>query len=153
MSEITEKVLRSGLVDKHTAEMMERFGMLPEGSSEKVGVLAKDQMAKLAEELAETVEREHVLRETALDLGRIRWPTVVAIQNPSEKVSDDMEAVIDRMGRYYFRPNDVDRSWFVPGYRLFRRSRLDAPEMIVEVQDLYVGEQVAAIQVSTVPVK
>ena len=74
MSEITEKILKSGLIDKHTAKMMENFGMLPEGSAEKVGEVAKGQMAKMAEELAEAVEREHRIRETALDLDR---PVVV----------------------------------------------------------------------------
>ena len=159
MSEITEKILKSGLIDKHTAKMMENFGMLPEGSAEKVGEVAKGQMAKMAEELAEAVEREHRIRETALDLDRLRWHVSVTIKAKGDLIiAKDVAAVIDRMGRYYFRPRDVDAAWFVPGRMIVRcisdhgsagaDKRLR--ETIVESQPLYSGDHIAAIQVATI---
>ena len=159
MSEITEKVLRSGLIDTHVADLMERFGMLPEGSAALAATgmavpnMTRTQMVKLAEELAEAVEREHAIRETSLDLDRLRWPARVGIWDQGARVSVviRVDCLIDRLGRYYFRPQDVKLDWFVPGRQLLRGHEDSIKEMITEVQELYAGEQVAAIQVSTVP--
>jgi hypothetical protein len=154
VSEIVDKVLRSGLIDKHTAELMEHYGMLPAGASDTVGKLAKDQMKKLAQELAEMMEREHILRETMLDLEKLRWPAHVMIRPtagatvPRGLFSHVFDVMLDKMGRYYFRPQDVKKEWLVLGYALDRigPDRADS-ETIIEVTDLFLGDQVAAIQV------
>jgi hypothetical protein len=169
MSEITDKVLSSGLVDKHTAELMERFGMLPEGSAartvqESYIQRSREQMKKLAREFAELVDQEHALRETALDLNRLRWMVQVTVRDPRVKIAEGIpstgfvarvDGIIDRMGRYYFRPGDVQKEWFVPGYIIERdvcqdgKSIVTKHEVIAEMTELFAGEQVAAIQVST----
>jgi endonuclease III-like uncharacterized protein len=150
VSEITDKVLRSGLIDRHTAELMERYGMLPEGSADKTKAeVTREQMGKLAEDLSAAVEREHMLRETSLDLDRLRWPAVVSILSGGQVVVRNLHSIIDRHGRYYFRTQDVNKDWFIPG-RILERQGGDDKELIVEVSPLYVGEDVVCYQVSTV---
>lgn len=150
MSQLTEKILRSGLVDKHTAALMEKYGLLEEGSTEKVNEDAlkgatRAQLERLAEDLAVEAEREFALKETMLDLSQLRWPVTVRVNSDGVK-SAPMSALIDRMGRYYFRPQDVNKSWFVPGYSIDRDGYL--PQTIIESTELFVGDQVVAIQVS-----
>lgn len=156
MKPIVEKVLASGLVDKATAQLMEVWGYLPEGSVEKVNEdklqnATKEQLTQLANDLAVEVEKEHALRETYLDLERLKWPTkIIDIVRPDilgeQLLAVDLVALIDRMGRYYFRIQDVKQEWFVPGY-LMRRAT--GPEKILQSQVLYVGEQGVCLQVST----
>lgn len=156
MNPLTEKVLKSGLVDKATAELMERFGILEEGASEKVdeNVLknaTREKLVAITESLAVEVEREHKIRETYLDLERLRWPVRVSVY-PSQDSSttlrpgDPISAVIDRQGRYYFRYQDVNVSWFVPGYELMREGK---KETILEAQTLYIEDKPVAVQVTT----
>lgn len=158
MKPIVEKVLASGLVDKATAQLMEMWGYLPEGSVEKVNEdklqnATKEELTKLANDLAVEVEKEHALRETYLDLERLKWPTkIIDIVRPDatglgeQLLAVDLVALIDRMGRYYFRIQDVQQEWFVPGYMMRRAS---GPEKILQAQVLYVGEQGVCMQVTT----
>lgn len=167
MKPIVEKVLASGLVDKATAQLMELWGYLPDGSVEKVNEdklkdATKETLHTLANDLAVEVEKEHALRETYLDLERLRWPvTVTGIYSPAVGqdilLASSLAAVTDRMGRYYFRIQDVNEKWFVPGYLLHRlmankdngiQSEL-SKEKILQSQVLYVGEQGVCIQVTT----
>jgi hypothetical protein len=159
MSEIVKKVLGSGLIDKHTAALMEQFGLLEPGASDLVneGALkdaTKVQMAKLAEEFAVVVEREHKIKETYLDLERIRWPATVYIELegmevPIPRKSPFIECVMDRHGRYFFRYQDVDGSWFAPGRRLWRKTHDSfVGETIVEATPLYIDDKPVAIQVT-----
>ena len=156
MKPIVEKVLASGLVDKATAQLMEQWGYLPAGSVEKVDEdklknATQETLTKLASDLATEVEKEHALRETYLDLERLRWPAAIeSISKPMlgqpEVIATNLVSVVDRMGRYYFRIQDVDKEWFVPGY-LLRKNGSD--EKILQAQVLYVGEQGVCIQVTT----
>lgn len=156
MKPIVEKVLSSGLVDKATAQLMEQWGYLPEGSADKVNEdklkgATQETLTKLANDLAVEVEKEHALRETYLDLERIRWPAPIeAVSKPmpgqNETIASNLVSVVDRMGRYYFRIQDVDKEWFVPGYFLKRNG---SDEKILQAQVLYVGEQGVCIQVTT----
>lgn len=160
MKPLMEKVLKSGLVEKHTAEMMERWGFLQPESSELVNQDAlqgatKEQLHKLAEEIGNEVEKERTLRETQLDLDKIRWPTEVSIYpgNGIPTTIKGIQAVIDRMGRLYFRIQDVKKEWFIPGQCISRKvSGKDVDERIIEVDVLYVGDQQVCVQVSTTPV-
>lgn len=161
MKPVVEKVLASGLVDKHTAALMERWGYLPEGASDKVNSDAlknatKAQLTKLAEEIGDEVAKENLLRETSLDLERLRWPTEVTIFNQkSETIVYKLKGMIDRMGRLYFRSQDIKESWFVPGYTL-RRSAHDVNtgvemvvrEEILESGHLFIGDNPVAFQVT-----
>jgi hypothetical protein len=157
MKPIIEKVLESGLVDKGTAQLMELWGYLPDGASDKVNEdklknATQETLTKLANELATEVEKEHALRETYLDLERLKWPVSdIAITKDGgsgtfDIIAEKLVAVVDRMGRYFFRIQDVKEEWFVPGYTLSRRS---GPEKILQAQVLYVGEQGVCLQVTT----
>lgn len=166
MKPLVEKVLSSGLVDKATAELMEVWGYLPGGAAEKVNEDAlkdatQEKVANLARELAVEVEKEHSLRETYLDLERIKWPAQVRL-NPPSGVSPGvllplslMNAVVDRMGRYYFRIQDVNPEWFVPGFTLSQTTPTGdlKYERIYQSQVLYIGEQGVCVQVSTEAMK
>lgn len=174
MKDLTEKILKSGLVDKHTAELMEKYGILEEGSADKVNEDAlknatREQLIKLADDLSDAADRSDALRETALDLERLRWPASVAIYHPQEfdtqtdvslpvrtrkMVAGAVDAVMDRMGRYYFRIQDVKKEWFVPGYLFERTAQSELAkkkvlEEVLEVQPLNIGEEVVCIQVTT----
>jgi hypothetical protein len=154
MKPIVEKVLKGGLVDKATAKMMEAMGLLPEGAAEVVNEeglkgKTKAQLMAFAEDIGEEVEREHKIRETFLDLDRLRWPAVVHVYHLANGFSSpEMNAVIDRQGRYYLRFQDVDPSLFTPGFSL-RRKGADRPETILESQVLYIEDTPVCVQVST----
>jgi hypothetical protein len=149
-------MLKSGLVDRHTAEFMEHVGIIPEGASEQVREDAlKDasmaQLTKLADELTDEVEKSMALRETALDLERLRWPVVVCVYKTTKPGAEDPyvwsgSGVIDRQGRYYFRVQDIDPAIFVPGYQLVRNSKT---EVIAESQILHIDDKPVCVQVST----
>jgi hypothetical protein len=148
---LTEKVLRSGLIDKATAELMERFGILEEGASEKVDedVLknaTREKLVAITESLAIEVERENRIKETYLDLERIRWPVTLSLGD-REGNFRALSAVIDRQGRYYFRFQDVDTKWFVPGYHIQRDDKTRV-ETVLEVQTLYIEDKPVAVQVT-----
>lgn len=162
MTEIVDKVLSSGLVNRATIKLMEQWKYLPEGSSDKVKEDAlvgatQEVLTKLADDLANEVEKVHRIKETSLDLDRIKWPaTIESIWTGTRIVAKDVLCVVDRMGRYYFRIQDVDESWFIPGYNFHRRQTAGEAaqgklksEVILESQVLYVGDQKACIQVST----
>jgi hypothetical protein len=175
MSELTKKVLESGLVDKATAELMERWGYLKPGSADAVKEDAlkdatKSTLTKLAEDLGEEVEKQYHMRETYMDLERIRWPVNVDIiewikfhpeaKNSRRYLSFNLRGVIDRMGRYYFRIQDVKEAWFTPGNTIVSdlppstdgaASERGKLETITESQILYVNEQPVCWQVSVKP--
>jgi hypothetical protein len=173
MSDLTKKILESGLVDEATASLMERWGLLDEGSSDmaKQAMLknrGREQLMKFADSIEEELEKARKLRETNLDLNQLKWPVEIfairAVANPdhpelgpngTQFLAGGIHAVIDRLGRYYFRPQEVQAKWLVPGFIIERevapdgRKKLLKGETILEVSELYVGDQVAAIQVST----
>lgn len=163
MKPIIEKVLKSGLVDKHMVEMMEKFGQLPPGSVDLVREDAlkdatKNQLYKLAEEIGNEVDKERTLRETQLDLDKVRWPALVnqITTDKGEALALQVPCVIDRMGRLYFRIQDVNEAWFVPGYTL-TRTELDKTrvgylnefkDQIIESSVLYADSTPVCVQVS-----
>lgn len=165
VSDLTRTVLETGLVDEHMAQMLEKWGTLPDGASQYVNnealkEVTKDGLQKLAEKIGDEVEKHRILRETQFDLDRLRWPVVVALHRPTqygrEFIASGIQAVIDRMGRYYFRPDEIDEKWFVPGNYVERwANNPEQPpamkqflQQVVEAQFLYIGEQKVAMQVS-----
>lgn len=180
MSGLTKRILESGLVDETTAELMEKWGVLPEGSASIAAGKAlelerttiekdvREKLMKMAEKIGDEVDAYRKARETMLDLNQLRWPVQVDIRgHPSEDtqlgpngtkfIAGAVVGVVDRMGRFYFRPQDVNREWFRPGYVLEQRdvTGMDGRvvecrvETILEVDELFIGEELAAIQVST----
>lgn len=154
MNRLVEKVLQSGLIDKSAAELLERMGLLDEGASEKVDEdklkdATKLKLLEITEELAIEVEREHKIKETYLDLERLRWPVEISSIFKSEIfVAGDFTGLLDRQGRYYFRIQDVRPEWFVTGYVLKRKGR-GKYESILEAQELYIDDKVVALQITT----
>lgn len=155
---IQKTILKSGLIDKHMAQILERWGNLPPGSADLVNDDAlknatREQLTKLAEEIGEIVE-DTKLKETALDLNALRWPVLIgrifsSKGNSTTIIKTGITAVVDRMGRLYFRAQDVKEEWFVPGYYIEREVHGDqVRDQIREVSPLFVGDQVVAYQVS-----
>lgn len=167
MSELSKKILESGLVDEATARLMERWGVLEEGSADlaKEAMLknrGREELIKFADAIEVELDKARKLRETNLDINQMKWPVHIRSIRGAENgsiigrpyITGSLTAMIDRMGRYYFRPADVQMAWFVPGYAIERDvsaqgQRHNQTEIILEVSELYVGDQVAAIQVST----
>ena len=150
MNSTIEKVLRSGLIDRSMAELMEKYQLLPEGAAERVKEATREQMKKVAEEVVELAEKEALIKETRFDLERLRWPVSVYTSLPDASgrmLSPWVEGVIDRMGRYFFRVQDVKEEWFIPGYILQKAGK--PTEEILEVTKLYIDEQPVAVQVTT----
>ena len=154
MSELTKRILESGLVDEATASMMEKWGVIPEGSAElakrqELKDATRGELLKFAEDIGAEVDKHRRLKETMLDLNQLRWPATVKIGNGKNDLRvGPFTAVVDRMGRYYFQPDLDTKKWLIPGYALFNAERNEV-DTILEVTELFVGDQVAAIQVST----
>jgi hypothetical protein len=162
LSQLSRTILEHGLIDESMARMMEHWGTLPEGASQYVDNkplvdATRGALTAFVDELEGAVEHHRLMRETSLDLDRLRWPVVVGIYKPPAKgelfnsiVASNITGVIDRMGRLYFRPDDVDEKWFAVGNLIERQVHWGIQtDTIVEVQALYIGEAKAAIQVST----
>lgn len=160
MKPLVEKMLNSGLVDKATTKIMEQWGLLPDGSVDKTREDAlknatREHLLQLAEDLATEVEKTNSLRETSLELDKIRWPAEVSIMDEAGGYKVQwLQCVVDRMGRYYFRIQDVDKSWFIPGFTLARKIAdgvmvTHVREMITESQVLFVNDVEVCVQVST----
>lgn len=101
--------------------------------------------------------------------GEIRWPVTVKIREKpvtNEQVANwrpgdapihsvaGLVGVIDRAGRYYFRPDDVEKDWFKPGWVIERQvikagALMRKTEIIKTVEELFDGDDLAAIQVTS----
>lgn len=167
MKEIVGKILNIDLVSKDLVENMERWGLLPEGSSDKYKEVIstkkhKEKLKEWAEDLASSLDEEHNIKETNLDLSRMRWPIKVdlvrAIPDPEKGrgIAWDLTAVRDVMGRFFFRIQDVNEKWFIPGYKLEFNHAPDGKiqekvsETIAEKEILYMGDVPVCIQVTTI---
>lgn len=167
MSELTSKILESGLIDEATANLMVKWGVLDDSALDvlaknKLQSAGREELLKFAESVEAELEKARKLRETTLDLNQLKWPIQVDIfdnNQPSVKLASSVQVLVDRMGRYYFRPLDMaTMPPLVPGYWISVANKSDPQhdlytgttrEQILEVTELYIGDQVAAIQVST----
>lgn len=164
MKPLTEKMLKSGLIDKHMAQMMERWGNLPAGASELIPEndqfkdATREQLLKFGEEIGDEVEKARILKESHLDLDRLRWPTKVSVKNDQgDLIASEVTAVIDRMNRLYFRMEDIKEEWFVPGFTLWRTiPDKEVPGALKIVQGqvlestvLYIDDHPVCLQVSS----
>lgn len=162
---LTETILKSGLVDKSMARMLEHWGNLPSGAADLVPEdedhlkkATKAELDSLVENISSEVEKARLLKESQLDLDRLRWPTKVGLRNEQQDViASQVPAVIDRMNRLYFRMEDIDEKWFVPGFTLSRQVPDKAIPGCVKIVDsiitestvLYLGDQPVCLQVSS----
>lgn len=157
---LTKKILESGLVDSHMAELMEKWQIIPAGASELVREDAlkdatREQLLRLAEDIGEEAERADKLKETSLSLDSIRWPVTVDVVRHDRSVilAPAVGAVVDRFDRYYFRPEPGVMEHLVPGNQLDRTTGPVSDSMlgqIAEATPLYAGQTLVCIQVSVV---
>lgn len=96
MRELTKKILESGLVDKHLALAMERWGNLDRGDAEVVGTapVTKETFEKFADDIAMLIDPDEPLRETLLDLEIDG--TAIKCRTFGTKTS--VPAILDKMG-------------------------------------------------------
>lgn len=163
-----EEFLKSGLADRDMVRTLERWGYMEPGSSELVPEktplteASKEQLLKFAERLEVLVDDQKRLKETHFNLDTLRWPVTLQVMSADgiEQLTDPMDALIDRMGRYYFRAQDAKLEWFTPGLIIYRNQDVASrpspkgghhlrKEVILEAGPLYIGDEVAAIQVTT----
>lgn len=164
MSDLTRKILESGLVDEATARLLEKWQAIPDGFADlakgkegRLAAVTQEVLQKLAQDVEDEVENQRRLKETVLDLQQLKWPVNAIIIDRKGDVQTFVSGLMDRFGRYYFRPQDVMKEWFVPGFVLCRQvanqPKVLEPgtisETILEVTELFAGDQVIAIQVST----
>lgn len=146
MSQLTTKVLNSGLIPKAVVQLMEIAGSLPLGSSDRVHENAfsdaTSEVLKLfATELGDLMETKP-LKETHLDLKNFKWPITVTIENSRGEEVANTVAVTDSLGNYFFRYDESKKEWFVPGFTIQKKSLNPVDkDMISESQVLYVGEE------------
>jgi hypothetical protein len=158
--ELVEKFLSSGLIDKAQTQMLEKMGMLPSGSVDKVQEqrlkdATQDMLNNVAEELASAIDTEHHVRETALDLRRLRWPAKINLYTDEMgTIVRGLNVMMDQMGKYFVRITDADSAWFAPGHVVEREISDEAKtsEMITEFGTLYIGEKPFCFHFTTKPV-
>jgi hypothetical protein len=80
VKELTKKILEAGLVDKHLAQMMEKWGALEPGATDLVGrkQVTKETLEEFAKDIEEMVRVDQPSKETILDL-EIKEPTVFLV--------------------------------------------------------------------------
>lgn len=164
MSTFVDRILGSGLIDKTTVRLMEQWGYLPEGSVEKVREEAlksatRETLIKMADSLDVLLEEEMLsrIKATNLDLRLLRWPDVVSIYRGDRTkenalsnrvlVAENITAMKDRFGRYYFPASDCKEVWFSPGFFVVRKN--GKAEEVMESQMLFLEDSPVCIQVST----
>lgn len=104
MKPVMEKILASGLVEKHTAALMEKWGVLDAGAVDMVGIddvrkMTKAGLEKFTEELDVLLEREEeAFRQTRLDIPVKRLRAIrIFCQDKGDMTVPVME---DEMGRF-----------------------------------------------------
>lgn len=161
MTPLTTKLIKNGFIEKTTIEMFEKMGLVENGATTLVHENAakeatRETLYKVVSDLEEIIEKDYHIRETYLDLERIRWPATINIKKTKaeEPLVKGIAASVDRMGRYYIRMADSKLSWFVVGYLIFKDTPLGVmEETITNVQTLYIGSKPACIQITAIPVE
>lgn len=135
MKELTKKILEAGLVDKHLAQMMEKWGALEPGATDLVGKerVTKETLERFAEDIASLVNVDGPVKETLLD---------AKVSNPVLFHSNGIppfQGAWDEMGRLLVGatvqlvPGNIILE--LPDSTRARRFR------ILEITPVYVGEQ------------
>lgn len=98
MKELTKLILESGLVPKHTAKLLEKWGGLEEGSAELVGKkkVTTETLEDFAKDVAELMETRPI-KETVLDDIQVRGQRVII----SASSRGTYLCLRDEMGNYF----------------------------------------------------
>lgn len=139
MKSVTKKILESGLVDKHVAAMLARWGTIEQDDAHSVGRQSfetKEQLEAFAEELEELLDKEEAtMRETPLD-----WPASGPPKGFQVKGSSALFiGCRDSMGRLVVAPHiRLKRGAVI----IDRES--DEEHQVTEINFFYKGEAVIA---------
>jgi hypothetical protein len=109
MKPIVKKILESGLIDKHTALLMEKWKALDEGSSNLVGKedLKKASEASLiqfAEEVEEIIDGSQEARQETRLAVSVGEPILISWVLSEEKEAAPVVVFRDEMGNFIFPP-------------------------------------------------
>lgn len=151
MKAIVSKILKSGLVEKHTAQLLEQWGSLPDGSTELVkNVTIQDlteaQLIRLVEDISEELESSLSVKETVLDLDKLQWPVEVSVIEYDKKGNYRSEAKVsaveDNMGNMYFRADEAPLKLLIPGNYVCRANVSDLKKLqtIASVDPMYMDQ-------------
>jgi len=160
MKPIVEKILKAGLVDKHTTQLMEKWGQIDRGASDLVGAddlkkASEESLTQFAEEVEMLIEKDREeLRETrlAIQVGEpmlVEWTSKI-IGAPSFSgdihMNHNHKIVVfkDNAGNFIFPL--LEKNSIYPG-AAFQTKDGERWE-ILDSSVLYIGEQPYAIQVS-----
>jgi hypothetical protein len=146
MRAVTKKILESGLVDKHAAAMLARWGTIEQDDAHRAGRQSfetKEQLEAFAEELEELLEREaDITRETPFEvhLG-VPFRFVVS------RTSQSWIGCRDKLDHIICSPKlDVMRGDILHEDHGMRRQVLD-------INKLYRGDEVHALELTAEIIK
>lgn len=157
MKKLVKKILTSGLVDKHTAQLMEKWGTLESGSADLVNKELKKMSDKalidFAEELGELVEKERAkVQETKLSINvgdptLVTWTKLHLENGASYKVSRNRVLAVfkDEAGNFVFPPTEKP---FVSEGSVFMETTSGTTHEVKELVPLYTGDHLYGIQVT-----
>lgn len=141
MKPLVKRVLEAGLVDKHTAQMLERWGQLDQGAADLVGQkqLTEKTLTQFVEELDELMETEkETYKQTTLDVFVTSPP--ITLTNPN---GDRYSAIFDEMGHLLINP----KLRLIPGDILLEEDG-EGVYTILEVEKIFRNERVVALMVT-----
>jgi hypothetical protein len=148
MKDIVKKVLEAGLVSKHTALLMEKWGTLDRGASdlvdsENIHEMSEKTLLRFVEDIEALIERERdSVRETALSI-RMANPFQVSLSR-SSGIRVPYVVFKDEMGRFIF-PSYAHEE--ISEGDIFTRVTTGEKWKVTEVVPLYVGEDLCAVRV------
>jgi hypothetical protein len=141
MRPITKKILESGLLDKHVAAMLARWGAIDQeeynNPSSRKQFETKEQLERFAEELDELIDKENeIMRETPLDMPLsgelLRFMT-------QGMAGQAFQGRWDQMGHLIVPPNvSLHRGVVFTDMAVLKKYR------VADVTKLYKGEEVLA---------
>lgn len=158
MKPIVQKIIESGLVDRHAVQLMEKWGQIDRGASELVGTkdlraATETSLTQFAEEIEDLIDRDREeLRETrlAIQVGEpilAQWMYAQTESSDGAKVSMYVGGKIvlfrDNMGNFMF-PLSAEGQVY-PG-AVFQTND-ETRWTILRSEKLYVGDHPYTIQV------
>ena len=152
MKPLTKKILESGLVDKTTALMLERWGQLEPMAADLVGKesITKKTLEEFVSEIEALVAPEAMeVKETRLEI-EIKQPPLslwAPIPGGFAAVEDSLGRLIVRAGIELSVGDAIYKS--TPG----RRENLEADLTISKIEPIYQNDVVVANQLTVEPVK
>jgi hypothetical protein len=145
MKPLVKKVLEAGLVEKHTALMLEKWRLLQDGAADLIGTRHFDTQQALTdfvEEIEELLDAEPTIKETRLDyaLKGPEDPFEIFLKNTWTPFSAYTESCVRLIVTNPVVP--LIRGCLVRGYTV------GGTTTILEVDPIYNGDTVVAVLVT-----